>query len=116
MIIFSDRTCRQRVDAIEKFSKNLYQVLVATDVASRGMNFPRIKYVVNYDLPNVEDTTYIHRVGRAGRAGNEGYAMSFFDPYADEDLKHANFYMKVEFWLRKIGKNFRSSLFEWFRV
>jgi ATP-dependent RNA helicase DeaD len=77
--IHGDLQQRQRERVIDSFRKGKYRVLVATDVAARGLDIPHIEYVVNYDLPiNPED--YIHRIGRTGRAGKEGIAISLITP------------------------------------
>ena len=68
---------RERV--IEGFKDGSIRVLVATDVASRGLDIDAVDLVVNYDVPNEPDT-YVHRIGRTGRAGSEGTAISFFMP------------------------------------
>ncbi len=68
------QAARQR--ALEAFRRKQVQVLVATDVAARGIDIDRITHVVNYDLP-VEPEAYVHRIGRTGRAGAEGIALSF---------------------------------------
>lgn len=74
--IHSDRSLAQRRDALEGFKSGKYRVLVATDIAARGIDVTGIELVVNYDLPsNSED--YVHRIGRTGRAGREGHAVSF---------------------------------------
>ncbi len=57
----------------------MVRVLVATDVASRGLDIDQLPYVVNYELPNVPED-YVHRIGRTGRAGNEGRAVSLVSP------------------------------------
>ena len=73
--IHGDKAQHQRLQAIQKFSKGEVPILIATDVASRGLDFPNIQYVFNFDLPkNVED--YVHRIGRTGRCGNKGTAIS----------------------------------------
>lgn len=76
----------------------MYNILVATDVAARGLNFPQVFHIINYDLPEIDTSSYIHRIGRAGRAGNLGYATSFFDPNGEE-CRHVGFYIKVDFFL-----------------
>ena len=65
---------RQRV--INGFRNGKYRILIATDVASRGLDIPLIQHVINYDLPQVPED-YIHRIGRTGRAGKEGTALTF---------------------------------------
>lgn len=67
---------RQREKVISMFRKSAVRVLVATDVAARGLDVPHIEHVVNYDLPQVAED-YIHRIGRTARAGNKGHAISF---------------------------------------
>ena len=97
-----DRTQRQRHEAVEQFTNGKCPILVATSVAARGLDFPLIGYVVNYDLPDSTDF-YIHRIGRTGkdcerkdllrwfegvylgRAGHLGRSISFFDPGRESD-------------------------------
>lgn len=77
--IHSNRTLNQRREALEGFKYGKYRVLVATDIASRGIDVKGIELVLNYDLPeNPED--YVHRIGRTGRAGMKGKAISFVLP------------------------------------
>jgi ATP-dependent RNA helicase RhlE len=74
--IHSNRSLAQRRAALDGFRAGRNRILVATDIAARGIDVPRVALVVNYDLPeNPED--YIHRIGRTGRAGEIGYAVSF---------------------------------------
>jgi len=74
--IHSNRSLMQRCKALEGFKRGRYQVLIATDIASRGIDVCGIELVVNYDMPaNSED--YVHRIGRTGRAGKTGHAISF---------------------------------------
>lgn len=70
---------RQREKVIMSFRKDQIRVLVATDVAARGLDVPHIEHVINYDLPQVAED-YIHRIGRTARAGNKGHAVSFISP------------------------------------
>ncbi|CAF0910812.1 unnamed protein product [Adineta ricciae] len=79
-----DRTQRQRYEAVQQFTNGKCPILVATSVAARGLDFPLIGYVVNYDLPDSSDF-YIHRIGRTGRAGHLGKSISFFDPDRESD-------------------------------
>jgi ATP-dependent RNA helicase RhlE len=74
--IHGDRTQAQRNQALQGFQEGYYRVMVATDVAARGIHVEGIAHVVNYDLPQVPED-FIHRVGRTGRAGAEGTASTF---------------------------------------
>ncbi|KAL8452483.1 hypothetical protein Emed_001340 [Eimeria media] len=74
--IHGDRTQEEREDALRHFKSGHRPILVATDVAARGLDISNVKHVINYDLPsNIDD--YVHRIGRTGRAGNLGLATSF---------------------------------------
>jgi len=74
--IHGDLRQSKREKVILKFRKNRFQILVATDVAARGLDIPHIEHVINYDIPqNPED--YIHRIGRTARAGAKGRALTF---------------------------------------
>ena len=79
------KTQVQRKRALEGFSKGAIDVLVATDVLARGIDVSNIEYVVNYDLPESPED-YVHRIGRTGRAGETGYAISFVSPEAKAQL------------------------------
>lgn len=80
--IHGDKSQMQRDKAIEDFKSTKYRILIATDVASRGLDIKEITYVINFDLPkNLED--YIHRIGRTGRAVAKGTSISFFNPEID---------------------------------
>ncbi len=84
--IHSNRTLSQRREALEGFKRGRYKVLVATDIAARGIDVIGIELVINYDLP--EDTeNYVHRIGRTGRAGHKGHAISFATPDQSRDVK-----------------------------
>jgi len=74
-VIHSDRSQRERVDALEGFKSGKFEVLVATDIAARGLDIAGVSHVINYDVPeNPED--YVHRIGRTGRAHNSGDAFT----------------------------------------
>lgn len=75
LAIHGDKSQNARQAALEKFKNREIRALVATDIASRGIDINELKYVINYDLPEVPET-YVHRIGRSGRAGNEGMAIS----------------------------------------
>jgi len=84
--IHSNRSLNQRLEALEGFKLGRYRVLVATDIAARGIDVTGIQLVINYDLPdNAED--YVHRIGRTGRAGMTGHAISFATPEQHFDVK-----------------------------
>ncbi|KAF0903442.1 hypothetical protein E2562_027865 [Oryza meyeriana var. granulata] len=75
--IHGDRTQQERESALRSFKTGLTPIMVATDVASRGLDVPNVAHVINYDLPkSIED--YVHRIGRTGRAGKAGSATAFF--------------------------------------
>lgn len=77
--IHSDKNQSQRQHALESFKKNFTRILVATEIAARGIDVKDIALVVNYDLPDDPDN-YVHRIGRTGRAGKTGVAISFACP------------------------------------
>jgi ATP-dependent RNA helicase RhlE len=85
--IHSNRSLGQRREALEGFKNGKYRVLVATDIASRGIDVTGIELVINYDLPEDADN-YVHRIGRTARAGHEGRAISFATPDQKEDIKN----------------------------
>ena len=74
--IHGDLRQNKRTSVIKKFRSNKIQILVATDVAARGLDIPNIEHVINYDLPQ-QPEDYIHRIGRTGRAGAKGQAWSY---------------------------------------
>jgi ATP-dependent RNA helicase RhlE len=76
-MIHGDRSQSQRSAALAGFQQGRYRILVATDLASRGIHVQDIAHVINYDLPEVAEN-FIHRVGRTGRAGQRGVASTFF--------------------------------------
>ncbi|MCR5144087.1 MAG: DEAD/DEAH box helicase [Lachnospiraceae bacterium] len=79
LAIHGNKSQGQRKDALDRFRSGNIKVLVATDVASRGIDIPKISHVFNYELPD-EAESYIHRIGRAGRAGENGIAISMCSP------------------------------------
>jgi ATP-dependent RNA helicase RhlE len=84
--IHSNRTQGQRRQALQNFRNGRSGIIVATDVLARGIDVPSVDYVVNYDLPDMEED-YIHRIGRTGRAGEEGFAVSFVSANSVKLLK-----------------------------
>jgi ATP-dependent RNA helicase RhlE len=85
--IHADRTQSQREDALRAFSDGRARVLVATDIAARGLDIDAVSHVINYDVPAAPED-YVHRVGRTGRAGTRGQAISMVAP-ADESALRA---------------------------
>jgi len=84
--IHSNRSLGQRREALSGFKSGKYRILVATDIAARGIDVTGIELVINFDLPdNTED--YVHRIGRTGRAGKEGKAISFAMPDQKRDVR-----------------------------
>ncbi len=93
--IHSNRTQGQRRDALEGFKRGRYQILIATDIAARGIDVSGIELVVNYDMPaNSED--YVHRIGRTGRAGKTGHAISFATTDQRDSIRDIERFMKTE--------------------
>jgi probable ATP-dependent RNA helicase DDX4 len=86
--IHGDRFQQQREEALREFRAGQQTVLIATAVAARGLDIANVKQVINYDLPD-EIEEYIHRIGRTGRIGNKGKAISFFSRGRDEQLARA---------------------------
>jgi ATP-dependent RNA helicase RhlE len=84
--IHSDRSLAQRGEALAGFKSGKYRVLVATDIAARGIDVTGIELVINYDLPE-DAENYVHRIGRTGRAGHKGHAISFAMPDQGTDVR-----------------------------
>jgi ATP-dependent RNA helicase RhlE len=84
--VHGNRSQTQRTQALAGFKSGRYQVLVATDIAARGIDVEGLSHVINFDVPNVPDD-YIHRVGRTARAGATGQALTFVAPEEMGDLR-----------------------------
>src|SRR5208283_1061186 len=84
-MIHGDRTQSQRTAALAGFQRGSYRILVATDVASRGIHVQDIAHVINYDMP-ADAESFIHRAGRTGRAGERGVASTLFARDQHPDL------------------------------
>ena len=88
---------------MNQFKKGTFNILVATDVAARGIDVNNLDIVINYDLPE-DNEYYVHRIGRTGRAGNEGKSFTLIDGRKQlEDLRYIERYAKCEI----IEVNFR---------
>ena len=85
-LIHGDITQAKRLKTLAQFKELKIKVLVATDIASRGLDIEELPYVINYELPSVSED-YVHRVGRTGRAGRDGEAISLIDIYEKYDIK-----------------------------
>ena len=87
--IHGDKSQLARQHALSQFKNGRLKVLVATDIAARGIDVDALTHVINYDLPEVPET-YVHRIGRTGRAGASGIALSFCDGGELDSLKDIN--------------------------
>jgi len=93
--IHGNKSQTARVRALESFRKGKIRVLVATDIAARGIDVKGIDLVINYDLPNEPDS-YVHRIGRTARAGAEGHAISFCDELSQGLLRQIEKNIRME--------------------
>ncbi|ETX29387.1 DEAD/DEAH box helicase [Roseivivax isoporae] len=93
--IHGNKSQGQRDRAIRDFRAGTTTILVATDVAARGIDIPGVAYVINFDLPEVPDN-YVHRIGRTARAGREGEAIAFCAPDEGDLLRQIQKLMKIE--------------------
>jgi superfamily II DNA/RNA helicase len=84
--IHADRSQPQREAALRGFRDGQTRVLVATDIAARGLDVDSVSHVINYDVPAVPED-YVHRVGRTGRAGKEGKAITIVTPVDELSMK-----------------------------
>ncbi|NME82840.1 DEAD/DEAH box helicase [Clostridium sp. SM-530-WT-3G] len=90
---------KERLEVMDRFKKGEFRILVATDIAARGIDIENITHVINFELP-VEKEAYVHRIGRSGRAGAKGKAISICtrkgDRYLDEIQKYIGFELPVK--------------------
>lgn len=102
--IHSNRSLSQRREALSGFKNGRYRILVATDIAARGIDVSGIELVLNYDLPdNSED--YVHRIGRTGRAGKAGRAISFAMPSQAKEIRDIERLIKKNIAVSRRGQN-----------
>jgi len=84
--IHGDKAQNQRQKALNLFKEGKLTALVATDIAARGIDIDKLMYVINYEVPNMPET-YVHRIGRSGRAGEDGIAISLCEPEENAQIK-----------------------------
>ena len=93
--IHGNKSQNRRQRALEQFRKGHTRILVATDIAARGIDIDDVSHVINYELPNVAEN-YVHRIGRTARAGSGGIAIAFCDPAERPSLKAIERLVKQE--------------------
>ncbi len=96
--IHADRSLAQRREALEGFKRGRHRVLVATDIAARGIDVKEIEVVINYDVPEKPED-YVHRIGRTGRAGSKGLAIMIATPEQSRDVRDIERLLRTEFLL-----------------
>jgi len=85
-VIHADRSQREREQALRGFRDGKYEVLVATDIAARGLDIADVTHVINFDVPQ-HPQDYVHRIGRTGRAGNTGRAITLVAPVDELSMR-----------------------------
>ena len=109
---------KDRIEVMEKFKRGNFKMLVSTDVAARGIDVEGITHVINYDLP-VEKEAYVHRIGRTGRAGARGKAISFVNQYEDRLLdmieEYIGFEITVENEIFEVSKDKRNEAIQFLK-
>jgi len=109
--IHSNKSLSQRKQALAGFKSGKYRVLVATDIAARGIDVQNIALVINYDVPeDAED--YVHRIGRTGRAGKEGHAITFIMPSQNDKLRKIERLIEKKIIQSVLPKNLPEPVFE----
>jgi ATP-dependent RNA helicase RhlE len=103
-MIHGDRSQSQRNSALAGFDNGEFQVLVATDLASRGIHVNEVAHVINYDLPNMAED-FIHRVGRTGRMGTRGLATTIVAGIEVTELRQIERALKLRIERKQVGQN-----------
>lgn len=103
LTLHGDKEQADRLDVLEKFRAGTVNVLIATDISARGIDIKGVEYVVNYDLPDV-DENYVHRIGRTGRGFERGQAYSFCAEEEREMLKKIEAYIGKDIKVMDIDK------------
>lgn len=98
--LHGNKSQSNRRKSLEQFRSGHTDVMVATDIAARGIDINGIEYVINYDMPYVPET-YLHRIGRTGRAGESGHAISFCNPEERAHLKQIEKVLKLKIFVAK---------------
>ena len=93
--IHGNKSQNARQRALNDFKAGRIRVLVATDIAARGIDIPQVSHVINYELPNIPES-YVHRIGRTGRAGRAGIAIAFCEPEEKKYLKSIEKFIKLK--------------------
>lgn len=101
--IHSNRSLRQRREALDGFKSGKYRILVATDIAARGIDVTGIELVINFDLPDKAED-YVHRIGRTARAGKAGKAISFATPDQGSDIRQIERLVKIHLPISALGE------------
>ena len=101
--IHSNLSCNQRKESMAGFKSKKYRILIATDIAARGIDVSDIELVVNYDLPD-DSEDYVHRIGRTARAGKIGKAISFAAPDQGQDVKSIERLINKKITLKKFAE------------
>jgi len=102
-VLHGDKAQGDRQKALKAFKKKEVRILVATDIAARGIDVDEISHIINYDLPEMPET-YIHRIGRTGRAGHSGVAISFCSPNQFSLLKNIEQHINMKIPMSKDKK------------
>ena len=101
-VIHGDRSQSQRNNALNGFQEGRYQILVATDIASRGLHVDDVAHVINYDLPKMAED-FVHRVGRTGRAGSQGHASTLVAGAELMELRNIERALKLRIERRRVS-------------
>ncbi len=107
-VIHSNKTQNYRLRSVKNFEKGFFNVLIATDIIARGLDFTHVSHVINFNVPE-EPENYMHRIGRTGRAEQEGTAISFFTEIEAEYLGEIELLMNTEIEVLDLPENLEIS-------
>jgi ATP-dependent RNA helicase RhlE len=111
VVIHGDRSQSQRIAALEDFRRGKSRILVATDIAARGIDVEGISHVVNYDVP-MQPEDYVHRIGRTGRAQAAGCAYTLVTPTDESMMRRIEMVMRQKIQRRRLdGIDYHASAF-----